>query len=336
MGRNKHLDVRLYTELDRDHWDEFVQRSVNGTFVHTRRFLSYHPPDRFRDHSLIVSEGGSWETVFLAAEVSDGERRVLQSHPGTSYGGFVVAPEITVGKHSRAVASLLDYARAQGFLLVRMRVPEMVFRSRPSQQLEAAWFQNGFEIEARELSCAVRCVERNEEGLLKSYRGNTRREVLKARRSGVTVRFSDDYERYWEVLCRNLHDSHAVVPTHSLEEIHRLRQLFPDKVQLIASYLGGRLTAGAVIFFMNDVAAHTMYIAQDYAFNEFRCINLVLHEAILECTRRGLRFLNFGISSIPGSSGLQMNDGLDAFKRSYGGEGVVRDVYVRKLVSLDP
>lgn len=36
-------------------WDYFVMNdSVNGTFLQTRRFLNYHPLDRFEDCSLLV------------------------------------------------------------------------------------------------------------------------------------------------------------------------------------------------------------------------------------------------------------------------------------------
>ena len=36
-------------------WDDFVEnKSVNGTFLHTRRFFNYHPKNRFKDYSLII------------------------------------------------------------------------------------------------------------------------------------------------------------------------------------------------------------------------------------------------------------------------------------------
>ena len=36
-------------------WDNFIdERSVNGTFLVSRRFLNYHPEGRFKDVSLII------------------------------------------------------------------------------------------------------------------------------------------------------------------------------------------------------------------------------------------------------------------------------------------
>ena len=49
---NSKIEVYKFEEPDYDEWDEFVDRSCNGTMFHTRRFLNYHPQYRFQDHSL--------------------------------------------------------------------------------------------------------------------------------------------------------------------------------------------------------------------------------------------------------------------------------------------
>src|SRR5690349_11144509 len=85
------LLVRRFEDVDADAWDRFVDESANGTFMHTRRFLSYHPPQRFHDHSLLfLDESQKLRAVFTAAEVLDKGRRILKSHPGATYGGLVV------------------------------------------------------------------------------------------------------------------------------------------------------------------------------------------------------------------------------------------------------
>ena len=44
-----------YNEKDEKKWDDFVmEKSINGTFLQTRRFLNYHPKDRFVDESIII------------------------------------------------------------------------------------------------------------------------------------------------------------------------------------------------------------------------------------------------------------------------------------------
>lgn len=124
----------------------------------------------------------------------------------------------------------------------------------------------------------------------------------------------------------NLKSRHAAHPTHSLDEIERLRKLVGDRVLLVGGYLSDRLVAGVVLFMMNRFAAHTMYIGQDYRFNEHRTLQLVIYQALIECRTRGLAYLNYGISTIPGTLGRQLNGGLYAFKLRSGGDAVFRDI----------
>ena len=45
------FEIYRYTDSDQSLWDDFVPNANNGTLFHLRSFLSYHPYDRFVDHS---------------------------------------------------------------------------------------------------------------------------------------------------------------------------------------------------------------------------------------------------------------------------------------------
>ena len=81
--------VHRYSNQYRPKWDQFIARSNNGTLFHYRDFLIYHLDRTFIDHSLIFTSKSGIIAVFPAAEVIDGEDRVLYSHPGASFGGFI-------------------------------------------------------------------------------------------------------------------------------------------------------------------------------------------------------------------------------------------------------
>jgi hypothetical protein len=49
------MRVAPYSENGSAEWDEIVGRCPMATFLHTRRFLSYHG-DRFRDASLFLQD----------------------------------------------------------------------------------------------------------------------------------------------------------------------------------------------------------------------------------------------------------------------------------------
>ena len=47
--------IKKYNDMFEILWDNFVDNeSVNGTIYHTRKFLNYHPKDRFEDRSIMI------------------------------------------------------------------------------------------------------------------------------------------------------------------------------------------------------------------------------------------------------------------------------------------
>ena len=66
------LEFIKYENKYEDRWDRFVlEKSRNGTFLQTRRFLSYHPTERFTDASLMVLQGGNIAAVIPSCEIVD-------------------------------------------------------------------------------------------------------------------------------------------------------------------------------------------------------------------------------------------------------------------------
>jgi len=323
--------VQRFTD-EADEWDEFVDDSINGTFMHSRQFLSYHPTGRFQDHSLLFrGQRNQLLAVLPAAEVVQDRKRILQSHPGASYGGLVVHESSISAINGDLVDQLLDYNKRARFEVIRMRVSEKVFHKQWCEELDAALFRAGFVIEGRELSCAVDLMGLTEHNILDRFQENGRGGVKKAQKHGVVARITDDYDGFWHILKQNLQACYNASPTHSLEEILHLKEMFGNRVMLIGGFLADQLVSGTVIFFLNGVAAHTMYMAQDYEHQRSRSLNLVLYESLLECSRRRMRYLNYGICTNPGTLGMELNNGVFAFKRSCGGAGVVRDLLVNYL-----
>ena len=80
--------TRAYRPDDAAAWDDLVARSVNGTILHTRRFLAYHG-SRFRDRSLVVTKSNGKLAGVLPAAEDPVDQSVVTSHPGLTYGGLV-------------------------------------------------------------------------------------------------------------------------------------------------------------------------------------------------------------------------------------------------------
>jgi hypothetical protein len=82
------LTVRRYETRDAAEWDNLVAASWNGTFLHGRKFLSYHG-ERFRDLSLVIEDARGRTVGVFPAAYDNAQEDIALSHPGLTYGGVV-------------------------------------------------------------------------------------------------------------------------------------------------------------------------------------------------------------------------------------------------------
>ena len=87
--------ISYYTPADEEQWDKFIlTRSMNGTFLQTRKFINYHPDGRFTDRSLCIRKGTELVGVVLACEIMDEGKRTFFAHKGTTFGGISICRNI--------------------------------------------------------------------------------------------------------------------------------------------------------------------------------------------------------------------------------------------------
>lgn len=330
------IHVRPYEERDAASWNAFVADAANGTVFHQRRFLAYHPRGRFRDASLVFAKRGRTLAVLPAAEGEMGSRRTLRSHPGSSYGGLVIRPGLGAEDCDALVAALLRSARDGGFSRIELRSAPRVFQLELCDALDFAYYRHGFRPERFELSTCydvARLGSRDprDEVVLASFEPRCRGKTRQALRSRLKTRACDDLRDladFHRILSRNL-EKHRVRPTHSAEELAELKKRLGDDLHLLGVLSSGRMIAGTLAFACNRRAMHLFYIAADPDFLPLRPVNLAVLRAIQLAARRGVHYLNFGISTEDG--GRCANWGLFRFKEGFGGRGVLRCTWVAGL-----
>lgn len=318
------MKVAAYTDARADDWDRFVADSRNGTFFHTRRFLHYHPPERFADVSLMFEDGGNLCAVLAAAAIEEGGQRWLVAHPGASYGGLVLSPKFGMEETGEVLRALRAHARERGFHGIRfLRLTPLSVRRQSSDDQEYWLYQEGWRIVRFELATSLFLDGAGEDRVLDLFSGKCRNAVRQGERSGLTVQATTDFAAFWPILERSLKERHGAKPTHTLEEIERLAGLCPDDVRLFGAFAGDRLVAGIVGINLHTSAIYTLYMAQDYAEQEKRPMHLLVAHLARLCIREGRRVLHFGISTE--ESGKVVNENLFFFKESFGGRSVRRE-----------
>ncbi len=310
------MEIHKYTEKDHRLWETFVETANNGTIFHTLRFLSYHPAHRFKNHHLIIKEQNNIVALMPAIE----EQQTVISHKGASYGGFVLEPSLGIHQTYLVVAHTVEHLKGLGFKKIVLTQPPLVYLANPNQYLDFALIKNGFHYRKREIT-AVIPLDVGEP--LLTFHADARRSTKKAIREGVVVKISQDYKSYYEILKNNLGMRHNVLPTHTLDELLTLKDLFPEKIMLFAAYLKEKMLGGMVIFVTNERVILAFYISHDEKYQSYRPVNLLFYEVIKWGRDQGFNYLDLGTFTL----NMNPNWGLGRFKENFNARGFLRDTY---------
>jgi len=321
------IRVRRAEDGDRKAWSDFVFRSNNGTIFHLPDFLDYHPPDRFSNHHLIVEDGEELLSILPGALSERDDGVWFRSYPGASYGGPVLMDSTGLSKLERAMDEVTAYGRVQGWVGIEMTPPPIIYYRRPHNYLEFVLVKRGFTYRKRELTAVIDLARLGEE-LKLGFRSSALRGVRKALKSGVAVVEEDDFSLFYSVLESNLQQRHGVVPTHTLEELERLRDLLgKDRIRQFIARKNGDVLAGMVMFHCNPRVTLAFYISHDQEHQSLRPVNLVYMEVIRWAKQMGYHYMDLGTFTLD----MDVNYGLCRFKESFSARGIFRNTLCGRL-----
>ena len=314
------LQLVRFSEEHKEVWDEFLKQTVNGTFLHSRKFFQHNEVNATDDHSLMFYKKNQLVALFPSIAYEKEGERILHSHLRSTYGGILYKTCLAVADLESVLVLLTDYARKNQFSRVIIRPSFSIYHCTLAAELDYLLWKNGFQIISRELELAIDLSFDLEEILDDS----TRRSIRKAAKCGVVVEETENYASYWEVLERNLQSRYGKKPVHSLEQINLLRNLVGTKnVRLFCAMVSGKIVGGILTFAANDRVLHAQYIASDLEFQDYRPLNAVIHFVSAKAKSEKFKYFNLGMVSEPG--GLDFNYGLSRFKEGFGARGVLRE-----------
>ena len=316
------FEINKFIEEQSDLWETMVESANNGTIFHTRKFIGYHPPGRFTDHSLIFNKKDKPFVLLPAAERIIDNKKYLISHPGTSYGSFVVPENLSFSDSYELVKELILYAKSNGFDGIRLTPPPTIYSNRLSNYIDFALIQHGFDYLKREVS-SILFLEDTAEQNLEKFKPSHRQAVRKAMKAGVQVKKTEQYEEFYKILENNLKIRHNVTPTHTLEELLKVKELFPEKINLFGAFLEGKMVAGVVNFISTDDVVLAFYISHNEEYQETRALNLLFYSIFEWAIKEKFKVFDFGIFTV----NEDPNFGLARFKENFGASGMFRDTF---------
>lgn len=311
------IKIIPYAQERESAWDQWCAGSVNGTFLHTRRFLSYHG-DRFKDLSVFILESERVVGVFPAA-ASPIDPELVVSHPGATFGGIVHQGWLTGMRMVEALTELREHYRNAGYHRLLYKAVPHIYTRIPAQDDLYALFRLGARRVRCDLSCTIDLA--NRQPLSK----RRQRCLKKARKMTTGISNSNALlGELWPVIEDNLARKHNLRPVHTLGELALLLGRFPEQIKIRCALVEDRVEAG-VVFFNSLNVWHAQYTAASERGNEVSALDLVFESAIESAQQASARYFDFGVSTE--DSGRMLNDGLYRFKSEFGGGGMVHDFH---------
>ena len=302
------FEVRRYSAECANEWNQFVAKSKNGTFLFDRRFMDYHA-DRFTDASLMVYRDNSLYAL-LPANVK-GE--VLTSHGGLTYGGLVMSGRCSAKGIQEVFAAMNTYLAGIGIRRVVYKAVPWIYHQVPAEE----------DLYALTSVCQARLVIRDISSAIFSDRpvrfSESRKSgIRKALRKGLTIRESEDFATFWQILNDNLSAKYGVHPVHSVAELELLHARFPQAIRLYMVY-DGETPLGGTLLFLTPQVLHTQYISATAEGKAHGAIDLLFNYLINE-VYTDYRYVDFGKSTVSDSADL--NEQLIFQKEGFGARAV--------------
>lgn len=311
------MKIKFYEKSNSKQWDEFIKKSYNGTFLHTRKFLSYHK-DRFIDRSIIIYDDKDNIVAVFPAAISTTNITEIVSHPGITYGGIII-DKLYGMSIIDVLVEICKFYKSQGFEVLIYKTVPYIYHKKYSQDDLYALFRLNAERERCDLSATIKL---NED--LK-IREATKRKAKKAEKNNIQIVSGREYiSEYWKVLENNLKETHDAKPVHTLEEITDLFDRFEENLECVVATKDNEVIAGIILFNINKVS-HAQYISNKYKDKNYGGLELLFLTAIKNATLKGMEYFDFGTSNE--NQGKYLNKSLYQFKRGFNSGGVVYETY---------
>lgn len=294
-------------------WNAFVRASKNGTFLFDRGYMDYHA-DRFADASLAAFEGDD-EANLVALFPASRHGDTIVSHGGLTYGGWVTDARMTTPAMLALFRQLKAWGAAQGVRTLRYKAVPRCYHRLPADEDLYALYVEGARLVRQDVTSVIDLQAGP------AWSKGRRHALSKARRQGVTVEMTADFEDFLDGLAGAL-AAHRAQPVHTAAELSLLAGRFPDNIRLYSARLDGQAIAYVLLFDCGQTV-HTQYMAARDAGRAFGGLEAIV--AAVQADYADRRYLSFGISTE--QDGHVLNEGLIAQKEMFGGRAMICPFY---------
>ncbi len=308
----KKYTIRHYTVADFGLWNDFIANAKNASFLFHRNFMEYHK-NRFEDYSLMVFEDTQLLAVLPANKIAD----QLHSHSGLTYGGIVIDENLKLQVFLEIFKEICEFLKPN-FNKVFFKVIPSIYNTHFSDELLYALFLNHAKLIRRDTLAVI------DNSIAPNISQKRKYEIRKGTKHHLEIRQTDDFSAFWNrILIPTLQEKHQAQPVHSLEEVQKLHQFFPNNIKQYDVYYEGEIVAGTTVFETDNVV-HIQYIGSNNLRGKLGSVDYLFDYLIAKYASQK-KYFDFGTSNE--QQGRVLNEGLSYWKESFGAKPLVQDFY---------
>ena len=330
--------AKIEVELLDDHREtdelvQFIETSSNGTLFHRPKFLSYHgkdkfPPDRFKIIHYIFRYNKRI-IAFLPGMLvlNDHDQWEYKSPFGSSYGGFVIPPEITFVEAEEIVQ--LFFNSMQGKAKSIEIGLTAFFYGYPNPEVinyfHYLLLKNGFHVAKSDLLLVYKTDTTRQ--IEKRFNRKTYGELQQAFRYNLEKEIASiiDSETY-SLLVKSKERQSATL-THTFEELQKITELFPDRIKVFKARYHRELAAAIICFVVNHSVLNTFYIFDSAELRQYKSNQYNYYQVLQWATENNYQYVDFG----PSTLGYVPHYPLIFYKEKYDAKPFQRLTYKRAL-----
>lgn len=310
------IDIIQYSSDKKEEWNAFIKNSKNGIFMFDRNYMDYHS-DRFVDNSLMFFDNDNLIAV-LPMNIKD---KILYSHQGLTYGGFITGEKMKQHKMLECFDVLKQYMQINNIEKLIYKIIPHIYHKTSAEEDLYALFKNDAKLLKLEPSTTIYL-----KNPCKMPKGR-KAQISRAKREAVEIQESKDFKTFIDLENKILAEYHDTKAVHTAEELKLLHSKFPEQIKLYTASLNDEMIAGTLIFEYEN-AVHTQYMASNKISREIGGLDLLI-KTLIDKYQNTKMYFDFGISTE--NNGQILNEGLISQKEGFGGRTVVYQLWEIKI-----
>ena len=326
------MKIIKYENLYQDIWDKFVlEEACNGTFLQSRKFLNYHPVERFTDTSYMVFDDKQHlVAVCPACEIIENGAKVLCSHAGSTYGGIII------GKKWYRTAKVIEIVRSLEEVWISEKFETVIIKQTPSllasenvDLLQYCFYYLGFQC-CNELNLYVD-FENYSDDILSEFSQGKRTDVHNCQKKGLYYKKLTTRKEIEYLLCllEKTLEKYKKKPVHTVEEIYEFQtKRLIDECECFGVYENDTMLAASMMFYFSRVnVAHAQYLCANPDYKQLSPMSFMYYVMLVEMRKRGYKKVSWGIGTE--NMGLYLNEGLVKSKEYYGSKYGINPIFAK-------